>query len=124
MNRGLTVTQLVEVARVRALCLNGLAARIRELGGLTLDEVADAVGTSHSSVRRWELGEVRPSAQVALRYGDLLDRVWLAVGGGRPMADLQRPVEVAGSSFPEFWEDAPVSAGGSRVSRTALREAS
>ncbi|MEU8275705.1 helix-turn-helix domain-containing protein [Microbispora bryophytorum] len=123
MKRGLTVTQLVEVARVRALCLNGLAGRIREMSGLTLQEVADVVGTSGTSVRRWELGEVRPSAEHAIRYGDLLDRVWLVVGGGRPMADLQRPEPAVSSSFPEFWADAPA-AGGSGVSRTALREAS
>jgi len=101
----LTVTQLAEVARVRALCTTGVAARIRHLAGLTTHEIATTIGTSHESVRRWETGRTRPNPHAALRYGDALDRIWYAIGHGKPMAVLHPSsgVQDGPAQFPEYW---------------------
>jgi DNA-binding transcriptional regulator YiaG len=46
---------------------------IRQEAGLSLNEIARAVGCSHVAVQRWETGKRAPRGDAALRYGALLD---------------------------------------------------
>ena len=68
-------TQLVRVARVRALGADGKAREIREGKDVSLREAARAIGVNPSTLHRWETGECRPSAPLALRWDALLDQL-------------------------------------------------
>jgi DNA-binding transcriptional regulator YiaG len=48
---------------------------IREDAGLSLSDVARAVGTDAATVYRWESGHKRPSARYAQGYRDLLQEL-------------------------------------------------
>ena len=63
---------LVVLTRTRALTESGLARSIRLGAGLSLTEVAQAVGVSISTVHRWENAERKPTREQAVRYGRLL----------------------------------------------------
>lgn len=64
------------LARGRQLAASGVGRMIREAAGLTLAEVAAAVGdVDPSAVYRWEVGQRRPSGERATAYADLLDRL-------------------------------------------------
>jgi DNA-binding transcriptional regulator YiaG len=63
---------LQELTRLRALLRSGAAKSIRTAAGLSLGEVADALGTSKTSVLRWERGERIPRGGLALDYWRLL----------------------------------------------------
>ncbi len=76
----MTVEELAEVARVRRMCRSGEAASIRHRAGMTLDEVASAVGVSHVAVHSWENGKKRPGDVSALKYGRVLDAIAKAAG--------------------------------------------
>ena len=60
--------QLLEVTRVRELARAGTARQVRQRAGLSLSEVAAAVGVSTATVFRWERGQRRPTGAAALRY--------------------------------------------------------
>jgi hypothetical protein len=47
--------ELVELARVRALCASGAARSIRVAARMSLGEVSRSLGVSPSTVLRWEL---------------------------------------------------------------------
>jgi DNA-binding transcriptional regulator YiaG len=61
--------------RVRILCDEGLARRIREASGLSLEVIANDAGTSPSAVSRWERGLRRPTGPGAIRYLEVLERL-------------------------------------------------
>jgi len=61
------------LAHIRRLCVSGEARRIREAHGIHAREMAAAVGVSHTTLIRWETGQVRPRTQVALRLLDELE---------------------------------------------------
>ena len=63
----------LRLARVRKLAVSGEARAIRERARLSTPEVARAVGTTHATIVRWELGKRRPTGPAALRYCQLLD---------------------------------------------------
>jgi transcriptional regulator with XRE-family HTH domain len=67
-----TSEQLLDLVEVRALAKSGRALRIRTAAGLSLADVAGAIGTTAATVNRWERGERRPYGEPALRYGALL----------------------------------------------------
>ena len=77
MESQLTLDELERIAAVRRLCGSGLAAQIRTAARLTLEDVARVVGTTATSVWRWENGERTPRAGAALKlaeiYGRLID---------------------------------------------------
>jgi DNA-binding transcriptional regulator YiaG len=54
------------------MCANGEARLIRKTAGLSLGEVAAAIGSSSAVVARWETGKARPRKDAALRYGEFL----------------------------------------------------
>jgi DNA-binding transcriptional regulator YiaG len=73
---------LLKLANVRAACQSGAARSLRIAAGLTLREVADAVGVAVGTLYRWETYQRRPrNSDAALRYGILLEE----------LAERQRP---------------------------------
>lgn len=69
----MTIDELVEISEVRTVIRSGKARRIRLRAGLSLGEVAQAVGVGVSTVCRWEMGERAPRGPAALRYGEVLE---------------------------------------------------
>lgn len=68
-----SVDGAVALSIVRALVKSGAAKEIRLRHGLSLQDVADAIGADQSTVGRWERGERRPDSSVAfIEYGRLL----------------------------------------------------
>jgi DNA-binding transcriptional regulator YiaG len=72
---------LVKLADVRVACQTGAARSLRIAAGLSLQEVADAVGVGAPTVFRWETGERRPRGEAAIRYSEVLES----------LAERQRP---------------------------------
>jgi DNA-binding transcriptional regulator YiaG len=66
-------TEVIEMARVRRLLATGEARKIRECAGVSLAEVARAIGVGSPTVHRWERLQRRPRGDVGLRYLELLD---------------------------------------------------
>lgn len=64
--------ELRRISLVRALVAEGKARDQRKLRRLSLKEVADTIGTSRSTVHRWEAGETTPSAINALQWAEAL----------------------------------------------------
>jgi transcriptional regulator with XRE-family HTH domain len=67
-----TLEELLLLAEARDAARSGRARRIRELSGLTQQELGTAVGVDGSTVHRWEHGTRRPSGAAALKYAKAL----------------------------------------------------
>lgn len=67
--------ELVELTRLRAFLQTGAGREVRLRAGLSLREVADAVGTSDVTVLHWERGESVPRLPAALAYWRLLQQL-------------------------------------------------
>jgi transcriptional regulator with XRE-family HTH domain len=65
--------ELIDFARLHQLVATGAARRARLAASLSLLQVAAAVGTTHASISRWELGRRRPRSKQALCYLELID---------------------------------------------------
>jgi transcriptional regulator with XRE-family HTH domain len=65
--------ELVLLARVRRLAKSGDAQALRLAAGLSLREVAEGVGISHSNLWRWEAGQRAPRGAAAIAWAALLD---------------------------------------------------
>ena len=59
---------LFELAQDRLLARSGVPRSVRQKLGLSLAEVAASVGTTRSSVQRWETGQTVPRSAAGLRY--------------------------------------------------------
>ncbi len=68
-------TEVVELSRCRSLVASGAARSIREAAGLSLSEVAGAVGVSKAAIMLWERGDRVPRGAPALAYGRLLQEL-------------------------------------------------
>ncbi|MFD7003947.1 helix-turn-helix domain-containing protein [Streptomyces mirabilis] len=64
---------LRRISEVRTLVANGKAREQRESRRLTLREIAEAIGTSPSTVYRWEKGTASPRGAAALRLAEVLE---------------------------------------------------
>ncbi|MER6601819.1 helix-turn-helix domain-containing protein [Streptomyces parvus] len=64
--------ELKRITAVRVLVASGKARDQRKARHLSLKEVAESIGTSRSTLHRWETGTVTPSAANALRWADVL----------------------------------------------------
>lgn len=64
--------QLLDLVNVRAIARSGRAREIRVAAGLSLADVAGAIGVAAGTVQRWENGLRKPYGAPALRYGALL----------------------------------------------------
>ena len=69
---GMDLERLMLIVDARRRAQDGSARRIRQQAGLTLAEVAKALGVDESSVSRWEGGSRQPRADVAVRWAQLL----------------------------------------------------
>lgn len=67
--------EVVMLARLREMCANGTARKIRVTSGVALSEVAAAVGVSWPCIWKWENGHRVPRDERALLYADLLRRL-------------------------------------------------
>lgn len=72
--------EVAELARVRLQCRSGAAKAIRVASGTSIPDVRRATGASLSAIWRWENGERRPTGEMALRYGRLLESLRKEVG--------------------------------------------
>jgi len=63
---------LRRISAVRVLAANGEARAKRQELRLSLKEVAAVVGSSPSTVHRWEVGQSKPRATFALRWAKAL----------------------------------------------------
>ena len=68
------------VIRVRQAFASGEARRLRLAAGATLAECAAEVGSTPTTVSRWELGARCPGTAAALRYATVLSRLERAAG--------------------------------------------
>lgn len=67
------IDDTIELSRLRTMLRSGAARSVRLAAGLTLGDVARAVGVGKPTVLRWETGERIPRAdEAALRYWALL----------------------------------------------------
>jgi DNA-binding transcriptional regulator YiaG len=66
------VTGAVSLVEARQLASSGEARQIRQQAGLSLAEIAEAVGVGRATVYRWETGLRSPHGAPARRYGSLL----------------------------------------------------
>ena len=66
---------LQELSALRALLRSGAARSIRTAADLSLGEVAQVLGTSKTSILRWERGERVPRGDLALAYWRLLQQL-------------------------------------------------
>jgi transcriptional regulator with XRE-family HTH domain len=64
---------VLTLVRVRKLAASGRARSIRLAAGLSLYDIAGAIGSTASTVQRWELGDRRAYGDAALRWCALLD---------------------------------------------------
>lgn len=62
-----------DLTRVRHMCREGEARRIRLRAHASGGEVADVVGVTPSTISRWERGLLTPRGQAALRYLEALN---------------------------------------------------
>jgi transcriptional regulator with XRE-family HTH domain len=87
---------VVEVARVRALAASGEARRIRERTGVSVRELARAIGTSAGSLSRWETGENTPRHAAALPWAHVLRELERL---GNTLDGIERALEDAGEEM-------------------------
>lgn len=73
---------LLLVSRARMLAVTGTARRRRVDAGLSLREVADAIGVSHTAVWKWEAGDQLPRGHAAVAWARLLDDLEAARAAG------------------------------------------
>ena len=69
---GMSPEDLRRISAVRTLIANGEARAERQRRRLTLREIADTIGSSPSTVHRWEQGATAPRGAYALRWADAL----------------------------------------------------
>jgi transcriptional regulator with XRE-family HTH domain len=65
--------QIVSLTVVRSLCAGGGARALRQRHGVSIGEIAAAIGSTPGVVSRWETGQTRPRASAAFHaYGEIL----------------------------------------------------
>lgn len=75
---GSVTTQILDVsavARARRLAKSGAGRALRVGAGVSIRELARAIGVAPSVVWRWERGERYPRADNAVRWVEVLDEL-------------------------------------------------
>lgn len=72
MPLSLVEAELVKVTRGRWLATTGEGERIRTDAGLSIAEVAAAIGVNPLTLRRWEAGETTPGTAAAIRWYEVI----------------------------------------------------
>jgi transcriptional regulator with XRE-family HTH domain len=67
------VPDIATLVQARQLGRSGEGRRLREAAGLSLRELADAIGVEPGTLSRWETGRCRPRQRAALRWLTILD---------------------------------------------------
>ena len=65
-------TETLQLVRMRDMVRGGLVRELRIGAGLSLSEVARAVGVTPGAVHHWERGIRLPQGQAAVRYALLI----------------------------------------------------
>jgi transcriptional regulator with XRE-family HTH domain len=68
----MTPEQMRRVSTMRELAACGAARALRKKRRLSLRELAGTLGTSPSTLSRWETGDARPRPVSALKWADTL----------------------------------------------------
>jgi transcriptional regulator with XRE-family HTH domain len=68
-------TALLRLTSARRLARTGRGRELRLGAGLSLGEVAGAVGVGESTVYRWERAERMPRGEPAIAWAELCDRL-------------------------------------------------
>jgi hypothetical protein len=63
---------LVDLAEVRQMTIDGRARQIRRQNRLTLREIGESCGVTGAAISRWELGERIPRSEPGRRYAALI----------------------------------------------------
>lgn len=71
----MTDQDLELLIEVRQAIASGRAARLRELAGLSQQEVAELVGVTPAAISRWEADDRRPTGGRAIAYARVLRRI-------------------------------------------------
>lgn len=71
----MTTRELLLVAKARRLSQSGEGAEARANAGLSLSEVADAIGLSPSALSRWEHAERTPRGTRAAAWAELISEL-------------------------------------------------
>lgn len=72
----MTAQDLLLLAAARQYAATGSGKRIRQAAGLSMAEVAEAVGVAEPTIWRWEEGKARPRGSAsAIRWADLLQQL-------------------------------------------------
>lgn len=72
--------EALQIARLRRMCEDGTAGRIRRAARMTRAEIGQALDVSHTAVYLWETGRQVPRREHALKYVELLDALAKIVG--------------------------------------------
>ncbi len=80
MNR--VETRALALADARSYARSGHGRDVRVSAGLSLADVAGAIGVSTATVHRWETGKYRPAGAAALAWGRLIDALAARQTGG------------------------------------------
>lgn len=84
------MTDLVRLARARALGSTGEGQRVRLAARITFREMGRRVGVPQSSIVQWESGKTWPSEEAALRWLDAVEELQTVLDGptdtGEPYA--------------------------------------
>lgn len=71
----MTTRDLLLIAKARRLSRSGEARTLREAAGLSIREVAGAIGGSPTAVWRWENGQRAPRGETAAAWAHLLEQL-------------------------------------------------
>jgi DNA-binding XRE family transcriptional regulator len=71
---------VLALASARQRVASGQARSIRLRAGLSLYDIAGSIGTTATTVWRWEGGACLPRGGLAIRYGSLLDALAQQLG--------------------------------------------
>ncbi len=75
-------TKALALAEARSYARNGYGRDVRIAVGLSLADVAGAIGVSAATVYRWETGKYRPAGTAALAWVKLVDALAARQSGG------------------------------------------
>ena len=75
---------LVAISLVRRAAADGTARRVRELAGVTLEELGRACGVEPQTVLRWENGSRSPRTAAAGRYAAAVVALVATLGDDDP----------------------------------------
>lgn len=75
MTSTMTTQELLQLMAARRHAEDGTGRAIRQAAGLSMREVAEAIGATESRLSRWETGHVRPKGIVGARWAVLLDEL-------------------------------------------------